>query len=207
MATIRLIPSTYAVSNTTYVSVTDPMNMYTNVDSTTYATLTSSRAATTTYYVYIRGFNFSSIPADATINSFTIHIKGYESRMNTGATYAPALVNGTSLIANTTASTAFNTSTRTITVPTGALTWTNIVNYGNNFGVRVIVKRSNANNQGYLYIYGVEIEVDYTEPVASLPVRIKQNGTWLTPSKLLVKDGGSWKEARGIKAKSGGSWN
>ena len=32
MATIRLVPSTYAVSNSSYVTVTSPSNMYNNTD-------------------------------------------------------------------------------------------------------------------------------------------------------------------------------
>ena len=39
MATMRLIPSTYYASNTFYAEVTDADNMYTNTDSTTYASL------------------------------------------------------------------------------------------------------------------------------------------------------------------------
>lgn len=206
MPTIRLVPSTYGRSNTNYITVTNPANMYTNTDSTTYATCTTSRAATTTYYVYIRGFNFSSIPPDATITNFTIKVKGYETGLNTGTSYSPALVNGTSLISNTTASTNFGTSTKTITVPTGALTWGNIVNYGSNFGVRVTVRRAASGTQGYLYIYGAEIEVTYEVPSTDLPIRVKYGGTYKTPTKLLVKKSVSWVEASNIKVKSGGNW-
>ena len=42
MATIRLIPSTYAVSSTTYLSVSNASNMYHNIDNTTYATITNT---------------------------------------------------------------------------------------------------------------------------------------------------------------------
>jgi hypothetical protein len=43
MATIRLIPSTYYLSNTSYLSVSNASNMYHNTDNTTYATVTNSR--------------------------------------------------------------------------------------------------------------------------------------------------------------------
>lgn len=165
MATIRLIPSTYAVSSTSYLSVSNASNMYTNTDSTTYATITNTYASTSSRYLYLRGFNFSSVPANAIINSFTVKIKGYETSLSTSTSYAPRLANGTSAISNTTASSNFSTSTKTITIPTGALTWEQIVNYGSNFTIMVYVRRSSRNTTGYFYCYGAEIDVDYTVPV------------------------------------------
>ena len=59
MATIRLIPSAYTLSST-YLSVSNDTNMYTNIDSTTYATVNHTRNySTTSYYIYIKGFNFN----------------------------------------------------------------------------------------------------------------------------------------------------
>lgn len=165
MATIRLIPSTYAVSSTSYLSVSNADNMYHNTDNTTYATITNTYSSTTSRYLYLRGFNFSSIPSDAIIDSFTVKIKGYEGGLSTSTSYAPRLANGTSAISNTKATTNFGTSVKTITIPTGALTWEQIMDYGSNFTIMVYVRRSNRNNTGYFYCYGAEIEVDYTIPV------------------------------------------
>lgn len=122
MATIRLIPSTYAVSSTYYLSVSNANNMYTNTDSTTYATITNTYSSTSSRYLYLRGFNFDDIPSAAVINSFTVKIKGYESGLSTSNSYAPRLANGTSVLSNTTASSNFTSSASTITIPTGALT-------------------------------------------------------------------------------------
>ena len=72
MATIRLIPSAYAVSSTSYLSVSNASNMYHNTDNTTYATITNTYASTSSRYLYLRGFNFSDIPSNAIINSFTV---------------------------------------------------------------------------------------------------------------------------------------
>lgn len=206
MPTIRLIPSSYGRSNTTYVSVSDSTNMYNNTDNDTYATLTNTRTATTTYYVYIRGFNFSSVPADAVVSSVTIKIKGRQTGLNTSTNYAPTLANSQTAWSGTTASEQFGSTTKTITVPTGTYSWSDIKGYGKNFGIRVSVRRTSSNTQGYLYIYGAEILVNYTLP-GSMPVRVKSNGSWVQAQKVLVKDGGTWKEASGIKAKSGGSWH
>ena len=122
MATIRLVPSAYAVSSSSYLSVSSAENMYHNTDNTTYATITNTYASTSSRYLYLRGFNFDDIPDGAVINSFTVKIKGYESGLATSTSYAPRLANGTSAIANTTATTNFGTSAKTITIPTGALT-------------------------------------------------------------------------------------
>lgn len=165
MATIRLIPSTHAVSSTTYLSVSNAENMYHNTDNTSYATITNTYASTSSRYLYIRGFNFGSIPEDAVINSFTIKVKGYESGLSTSTSYAPRLANGTSTISGTTASSNLGTSSKTITIPTGALTWSQIVGYGANFTIVVYVRRSSKNTTGYAYIQGAEIEVNYTIPV------------------------------------------
>lgn len=164
MATIRLIPSTYAVSSTSYLSVSDAENMYTNTDSTTHATITNTYSSTSSRYLYLRGFNFDDIPSGAVINSFTVKVKGYEHSLSTSTSYAPRLANGSSALANTTASSNFGTSVKTITVPTGALTWDQITDYGSNFTVLMYVRRSNKNTTGYLYCYGAEILVDYTVP-------------------------------------------
>ena len=79
MTTIRLIPSTYYLSSTSYLSVNNIANAYENTDSETYATVTNSRSNTTSYYAYLRGFNFDDIPSNATINSFSIKLKVRES--------------------------------------------------------------------------------------------------------------------------------
>ena len=179
MPSIRLIPSSYSVSNTTYVSGTNISNMYNNVDNSSYATFTNNRTSTTSYYIYIRGFNLGDVPANAIINSFTLKVKGYESGVSTSTSYAPRIVNDTSIIANTTATSTFGTSSKIITIPTGSLTWQNIVNYGSNFGIQTCIRRNNRNTTAYLYIQGAELEVDYTIPVYH---NITVNGENVEPS-------------------------
>ena len=182
MATIRLIPSTYAVSSTSYLSVSNASNMYHNTDNTTYATITNTYASTSSRYLYLRGFNFDDIPSGAVVNSFTVKIKGYESGLATSTSYAPRLANGTSALSNTTASTNFGTSATTITIPTGTLTWQQIVNYGDNFTILVYVRRNSRNTTGYFYCYGAEIEVDYTLPdPRTITSTLSGNGT-ISPS-------------------------
>lgn len=164
MATIRLIPSTYYLSNSTYLSVSNASNMYHNTDNTSYATVTNSRSSTTSYYIYVRGFNFDAIDDAWVVNSITIKVKGYESGVSTSTSYAPRLYNGTSTISTASAaSQTFGTSTKTITVPyTGD--WATLKSYGSNLGIRCCVRRASSGTTGYLYLQGAEILVDYIIP-------------------------------------------
>lgn len=167
MPVIKLIPSSYGVSNTTYISVSNAKNMYHDTNNTTYARFYNNRTQTTTYYGYIRGFNIDDIPSSAIINSFTIRIKGYETGgvTSTSTSYAICLVNGNTALTGTYASTQFSTSVDTITVPSGDLTWSELAEYGNNLGIRICCRRSNRNTACYVYVYGAEIEVNYTIPI------------------------------------------
>ena len=167
MATIRLVPSTYAVSNSSYAKVTDASNMYNNTDNDTYAALQNTRNSTSnTYHVYIRGFNFGSIPSNAVVSSFTVKIKARESYMSTSSSYRPSLYNGTTAISNTTVTSSLSTSVTTLTFPIpSTLTWNTIKGYGEDFGIRVPMRRSSTSYSSYVYVYGAEIEVTYTVPV------------------------------------------
>lgn len=191
MATARLVASTYAVSNNT-VTVSDADNMYTNVDSTNYATITHTTSGTTSYYLYLRGFNFSSIPSNAEVSSFSIKIRGYESGLATSTSYAPRLYNSTSTITGASAASSnFGTTTNTITVPyTG--TWDTLKGYKENLGIRVTIRRSARGTQGYLYIYGAEIEVNYTIPVYHTVTSSTDKGTIVPSGSTSVLEGDSY---------------
>lgn len=167
MATMRLVPSTYYRNNSSYVTVTNPSNMYTNTDSTTYASVQNTRNSTSnTYYCYLRGFNFSDVPSDATVSGFTIKIKASESYMSTSSSYRMSLYNGTTSIGSTTVTSSLSTSVQTFTFPIpSTLTWETLKGYGANFGIRIPLRRSSTSSSSYIYVYGAEIEVTYTVPV------------------------------------------
>jgi len=102
MATMRLVPSTiYNYAGTSYITVTNEDNAYTNTDSTTYATLYNKTASTSNRYVYLRGFNFGAIPSNAVVSSFSIKFKANESGLSTSSSYRPYLANGTTTITGT----------------------------------------------------------------------------------------------------------
>lgn len=159
MATIRLVPSTYYLSNSSYLSVSSASNMYTNTDSTTYATVTNSRTSTSSYYIYVRGFNFDDIPSNAIVNDFTIRLKG---NYNGGYSQVMYLYDGTSTSMGS--STDSISSTVTVHEFTCNYSWNDIVAAGSDFGIRINCRRSSRNTTSYTYIYGAEIEVEYTIP-------------------------------------------
>lgn len=163
MATVRLIPSTYYLSNSSYLSVSNASNMYNNTDNGSYATVTNSRTSTTSYYTYIRGFNFNAVPSDAIVNSFTIKFKARESGVSTSTSYRPYICDNTTTL---TCSCDVVTTTATVHTFTGVTAdWETIKGYGSNFGIRLNCRRSSRNTTSYMYIYGAEILVDYTIPV------------------------------------------
>lgn len=179
METIRLIPSTYYRSNNSYVSVTDASNMYHNTDNSTYATVQHTRNSTSsTYYCYVRGFNFDDVPANAVVSTFSIKIKASQSNLNTNASYYMSLYNGTTSIANTTVTSALSTTATKFTFPNGSLTWDTLKSYASNFGIRVPLRRASTGSGSYAYIYGAEINVNYTVTTVHVTgVSLNKNST------------------------------
>jgi len=150
--------------------------MYANTDSTTYATITNSRTSTTSYYAYIRGFNFDDIPSGATINSFTVKVK---CNYSGGYSQAMYLYDGTSTSMGSSDSISSTVTTHTFTCN---YSWEDVVNAGSDVGIRINCRRSSRNTTAHVYIYGAEILVDYTMPVAAtVTSTLTGNGT-ISPS-------------------------
>ena len=169
MATIRLVPSAYTRSSTNRVTVTNPENMYYNTDHTaSYCSIRGRNSSSSTYYCFIHGFNFDDVPSEATVTSFSVKIRCYRSsNQNTGTSYNLRLASQASssyVISNTTASNTIDTTASIITIPTGSLTWDTLSGYGSGFSIDVVL-RSTDSSYPYVYVYGAEIEVNYTMPV------------------------------------------
>lgn len=176
MATVKLTPSTYYLSNSSYLSVSNASNMYDDTDSTNYATVYNSRTSTTSYYIYLRGFNFDDIPDAAVVSDFTIKLKAYESGVSTSSSYQPYLANGTTAING---SCSVITTTASVHEFTGITAdWETLKGYGDNFGIRINCRRASRNTAAYMYIYGAEIEVTYTIPdPRTITTTLSGNGT------------------------------
>lgn len=176
MATMKLTPSTYYLSNSSYLSVSNANNMYTDTDSTTYATVTNSRTSTSSYYIYIRGFNFDDIPSNAVVSDFTIRLKGNYSG---GYSQKMYLYDGTSTSMGRASSLSSTVYTREFTCD---YSWDNVVAAGSDFSIRINCRRSSRNTTSYIYIYGAEIEVTYTIPdPRTITINSTGDGT-VTPS-------------------------
>jgi len=175
MATIKLVPSSYAVSNANYVTVTNPGNMYYDTSHTTnYASVRGrgGRNSNSTYYAFINGFNFDDVPSNATVSSFTVKIRCYRnSNQNTGSSYRLRLASSASnnsVISGTTTSTDIGTTVDNITIPTGSMTWSQLSGFGAGFSIEIPLRNTSTSSSQYpyVYVYGAEIEVTYTLPTA-----------------------------------------
>ena len=181
MAIARLVPSElYNAAGTSYLTVSNASNAYTNTDSTTYATVNNTYASTTNRYVYLQGFNWSAVPSDAIINSFRILLKANESGGTTSSSYRPVLCKGTATYSNA----YCNAITTSVSVHEFSFTqdYATFRDDGDEFGIRINCRRSSRNTAASFYIYGAEIEVDYTVPdPATVTSTLSGNGT-INPS-------------------------
>ena len=177
MATIRLVPSKlYNAAGTSYLSVSNASNAYTNTDSTTYATVTNTYSSTTNRYVYLQGFNWDDIPSGAIINDFSIKLKASESGGSTSSSYRPVLCKGTATYSNA----YCNAITSTASVHEFSFTqdFDTFRDDGAEFGIRINCRRGSRYTSASFYIYGAEIEVNYTIPnPATVTSTLTGNGT------------------------------
>lgn len=175
MPTVRLVPSTvYNAAGTSYLTIANEDNMLTNTDSTNYGTATNINASTSSRYFYLRGFNFSSIPSNARVDSFTVKLKASETGASTSTSYRPRICNGTTTL--TGSSSTIGTSVSTISFTGVTTAWDTIKGYGSNFGIRINARRASSNTQSVINVYGAEIEVEYSLP-ATITSTLTGNGT------------------------------
>lgn len=162
MAKIRLVPSVLYNAASSYLSISNEQNAFSNTDDTTYATVENVYSRTSNRYVYLQGFNWDAIPSGAIINSFRILLKARESGGSTSSSYRPVLAKGTSIY-NDTYCSAINT-TASVHEFTFKQDFETFRDDGEKFGIRINCRRGSRNTVSYHYIYGAEIEVDYTVP-------------------------------------------
>ena len=181
MAVVKLVPTIfYNQAGTSYLTVTNQNNALTDTDSTTYATVNNIYSSTTNRYVYLQGFNWDAIPSTAIINSFSIKLKASESGGSTSSSYRPVLCKGTSTYSNA----YCDAITTSATVHTFSFTqdYATFRDDGDDFGIRINCRRGSRNTASYHYIYGAEIEVDYTIPTpATVTTTLTGDGT-ISPS-------------------------
>ncbi len=172
MPTIRLTcTQVYNSAGTTYLTVADSVNMLTNCDSTTYGTITNIYASTSNRYAYLQNFNFSAVPSDAVVTSFTIKLKASE----TGAySNRPRICNNTTTL--TGSSSTIGTTANVITFTGVTDSWETIKGYGNNFRIRINCRRAQSGTEAVINVYGAEIEVEYKLP-SNITTTLTGDGT------------------------------
>ena len=180
MAILRLIPSILYNAASSYLTVSNESNAYTDTDSTTYATVNNTYASTTNRYVYLQGFNWDDIPSGAIINSFAIKLKASESGGTTSSSYRPVLCKGTSSYSNAYCSAI--TTSASVHEFSFTQDFDTFRDDGEDFGIRINCRRSSRNTAASFNIYGAEIEVNYTIPnPAIVTTTLSGNGT-ISPS-------------------------
>lgn len=175
MATIRLIPSTNYISSSN-LTVGSANNMYANTDSTTYGTVTNTKSGTSSYYIYLRGFNFDDVPNNAIVSNISIKLKASHTGGNTSTIYC---YDGTTQVAACGSTTALGTTASIKTFTNTTVDWDTLKSYGSDFGIRINCRRSSRNTQAVISIYGAEIEVTYTLPVYH---NVSISGTNVSPT-------------------------
>lgn len=191
MAAILIYASSYSLSNSTYLSVSNPSNMLGNMNVTTYATLTHNRASTSTYYMYLGGFDFSNvnIPANATVTRISVQIRARGMSLSS-STPTMSLYNGSTSIANTSLSSNPGAGDPTLyTFPTGNLTWDTLKTY-TNFRIRIPIKRSSSNTSASYDIYGAVVNVIYTLPGHTITLSTEANDI-----SAIGYDGSTWQNS------------
>ena len=190
MPTITLTPSTVYNGSSSYLTITNSDNMCTDTSSSTYGTVQCTRTSTSSYYVYLRGFNFNSVPSDAIVSDITIKVKGYHNKGNTSTLY---MYSGTSTqISACGSGTAFTPSASVITFTNTTIDWDTLKSYGDNLGIRINCRRSSRNNANTIYIYGAEIDVTYTVPVYHTVSSSTDKGTIVPSGSTSVLEGSSY---------------
>lgn len=174
MPTARILASSYDTSSS-YLTILNSRNMYTDVDSDTYAQVVHNRNTSSTYYIYVRGFDFSLVPDDAIVTSAIVRLKAqlqYANPTNAG------LFDGTTSLGNYLKPNVSGSIAISSFDITGDFSRYKSLD---DFGVRIGLNRSASKTASNLKIYGVEITVEYT--VAKKTCKISYNGNTIADTE------------------------
>lgn len=180
----RLTPTKVTTKYTT--SITNQHNMLDNVDSTTFGRITVPQN-TSNIEIYLSGFTFSDLPSNAIPISMTIKAKGYGSGGNSSY-YAQLCAAKISYTTSDGISSVEKFSTNwygyigpvtstaigKATAPS-SITWDQVKTWGENFAIAIYRIPALSSSIAAYYIYGAELDIEYTLPVNK--VTVNKNGT------------------------------
>lgn len=172
---ITLNPSSNTAGTGT---LSNASNAYTSTTSTTYATLSGS--STGTPYTTYLGFDFSSIPTDAIIESIACSVKASVNNASRFSAATASLYLGTSSISD---SISFRSTSDTV------YQLTNIRNINrenlDNIQIFFSITKSSRYSTANAYIYGADLTITYSIPTVSVNATIT-NGVITSPSSFPV---------------------
>lgn len=200
---IEVYPSSYD-SDHAYYSVSNITRAYNPATHTSnYAQINLTRGSGAITYIYFK-FDTSSIPDNATILSVACQARMRISTSTASyvATRQIQMFSGTTAMGDPT--TVPNSNT-TLTLSPG--TWTRDEMKDARIRLYAVRGTSNTSTNYAFVFYGATLTVTYEyDDTPPMPLRVKDNGSWVTPTKVLVKDNGSWQEASKILVKDNGTW-
>lgn len=154
----------------------------TNIDSTTYGTVSTDDHAHAWQFLFT-GFNFSKIPFNAKVSEISIAVKATSMNENRNVSFYVSLIHqGSSKLTNL----AYNSvATYYVGLPSG-VTFDDIRNPDKRFGITF--KFDVGEGDASARIYGMEVDVNW-EPADMYG--IKKNGKWY-PTTPYKKENGVW---------------
>lgn len=194
-------------SSHSYYAISNAANGYHDSTNTSYASVNLTRGSQAESYMYWE-FSLPTIPTGATINSITCNYKARTSSASTSYIAQATIQMCTGTTTKGTAKSILTTSTSASSFTSTEIgTWT-VAQLNAGVKLRTYAKRgtSRTNSNYYIYFYGADISVTYTEPVTGDKILIKSSGSWVESTKQYVKVSGSWREVSKVFKKVNGSW-
>ena len=194
-------------SSHSYYALSNATNGYHDSTNTSYASVNLTRNSGAETYMYWE-FSLPTIPAGATINSITCNYKARTSTASTSYIAQATIQMCSGTTTKGTSKSILSTSTSASSFSSTQIgTWT-VAELNAGVKLRTYAKRgtSRTTSNYYIYFYGADIEVTYTEASTGNKVFIKSGGTWKQASKIYVKVNGAWKEVSKVFKKVNGSW-
>ena len=194
-------------SSHSYYALSNAANGYHDSTNTSYASVNLTRNSGAETYMYWE-FSLPTIPAGATINSITCNYKARTSTTSTSYIAQATIQMCSGTTTKGTSKSILSTSTSASSFSSTQIgTWT-VAELNAGVKLRIYAKRgtSRTTSNYYIYFYGADIEVTYTEASTGDKVHIKVNGTWQQSSKIHFKASGTWREVSKVYKKVNGSW-
>ena len=194
-------------SDHSYYALSNASNGYSGTETSSYASMNLTRGSGASSYMYWE-FDVPTIPDGATINSIECEYRARVSNSSTSyiASAAIQMCSGTTTKGS-------SKSIRTTSTAVGSFsssemgTWTAAeINAGVKLKTTATRGTSRTSSNYYIYFYGADITITYTEAATGNKVFIKVGGTWKEATGIKVKQNGSWVDVSKVLKKESGSW-